>query len=746
MSTSHRCIALSLLCLAFASSARSGGEPSGRRLGFFPASEESREKGERTFLATPTPEQSEKWLRRLTEEPHVAGTANDKALAEMVRDRLKEFGFDAEIVAYPVLLNYPKRVALKMLEPSAQELSLFEEGYPADKDSYSRDAFPAFHGYGAAGTASGQVVYANYGTDEDFKKLEELGVSIKGRIALVRYGKVFRGLKVKEAQTRGAAAVIIYSDPADDGYVKGDIYPDGPMRPPSAIQRGSVQFLSLGPGDPQTPGYASTPSAKRIPREKLDGIPKIPSLPLSYGEAEKILRALAGQNVPDGWQGGLPFAYHVGPGPAKMEMEVEMDYAVRPIWDVIARLQGSVEPDRWVILGNHRDAWTYGAVDPNSGTASFLEAARGLGAAERAGWKPRRTVILASWDGEEYGLLGSTEWGEDLAAELSRKGVAYVNLDSSVTGGDLSVDGIPSLRNVVMEVAGDLPDPIRGKSVGEIWKANRRKEWNRNEPVCLEGPDREFQPALEPLGSGSDYTVFADHLGIASLNFGFSGKYGVYHSTLDDFFWMKRFGDPNFIYHAVAARFYGLLAMRLGGADLVPLRYLPYAGALEDQLDDIRRQAVQERRKAVGAEKPGEKAAQEKEKPPLSPDFQPLLSTLARFRRSAESLDAAMETLASAVAPPAEATARINDAVVGVEREFLSSDGIAGRPWFRHTLYAPGLTTGYASWPFPGLTQAVKDHDASMWEKESKRAAERLEAAAAALDRAAALAAARGGR
>ncbi len=708
-----------------------------RRLGFLPASAESQDRGETAFLATPTPQQAEKWLRELTEEPHVAGTENDHTLAVMVRDRLKDFGFDTEIVTYPVLLNYPKHVALRMVEPSAQELSLFEEGYLRDKDSFSHDAFPAFHGYGASGRASGQVIYANYGTDEDFKALEGMGVQVKGRIVLVRYGGSFRGLKVQEAQARGASAVIIYSDPADDGYMKGDIYPDGPMRPPSSIQRGSVQFLSLGPGDPQTPGYASTPSAKRIPREKLEGIPKIPSLPLSYGEAEKILRALAGQPVPEGWQGGLPFAYHVGPGPAKVEMEVEMDYAVRPIWDVFGRLAGSAEPDRWVILGNHRDAWTYGAVDPNSGTASLLETARGLGAAAKAGWRPRRTLVLASWDAEEYGLLGSTEWGEDRASDLTQKAVAYVNLDSSVTGGDLDVDGVPSLRDLVVEVADEIPDPARGKSVGDLWKAKLRKSWNGQEPICPDGPEKLFEPALGPLGSGSDYTVFTDHLGIASLSFGFSGRYGVYHSTLDDFFWMKHFGDPDFLYHVVAARFYGLLAMRLTGSDVVPMRYLPYASALEKYLDAIRRQAIRERRNAAGAEaEPGRPP----EKPALEPDFKPLLSVLARFRRSAAALDAALDALPTAPAPGALPLSRINDAVVGVEREFLDPSGIPGRPWFRHTVFAPGLTTGYAAWPFPGLTQSVKERDASMWEKESRRLRDRLQAAAAALDRASSIA------
>jgi N-acetylated-alpha-linked acidic dipeptidase len=707
--------------------------PAKRRLGFFPASAQSQDRAEAAFLAVPTPEQAEKWSRQLTEEPHVAGTPNDKALAEMVRDRLKEYGFESSLVSYSVLLNYPKHVSLKLVEPTTQELTLVEPGELRDKDSYSADAFPAFHGYGASGKATGQVVYANYGTAEDFKQLDEMEIAVKGRIVIVRYGHVFRGLKVFEAQKRGAAGVIIYSDPADDGYMKGDIYPDGPMRPPGALQRGSVQFLSHGPGDPQTPGYASTPSAKRIPQGKLEGIPRIPSLPISYGEAEKILRALAGKRVPDAWQGGLPFAYHVGPGAAKLQMEVEMDYAVRPIWNVLGRLNGAAEPDRWVILGNHRDAWTYGAVDPNSGTASFLETARGLAAAVKSGWKPRRTILLASWDAEEYGLVGSTEWGEDLAAELSKKAVTYVNLDSSVTGPDLSVDGVPSLRDVLMEIAEDLQDPVRGKSVSRLWRDKRQEEWAEQEPISLEAPDKVFDPLLGSLGSGSDYTVFLDHLGIASLNFSFEGSYGVYHSTLDNFFWMKHFGDPQFLYHAVAARLFGLLAMRMGSAEVVPMRYVPYATALEHNSDELRRLAVMERRKTASDEKPPEH-------PPLKPDFAPLLSALADFRTSAAKLDRALEAIQTRGDASPEALAQLNDAVVGVERKFLTPDGLFGRPWFKHVLYAPGLTTGYASWPFPGMTQAVKDHDALLWEREQKKVLDCLKAATAAMEAAAKIA------
>jgi N-acetylated-alpha-linked acidic dipeptidase len=709
------------------------------RLGFFPASLPGQERFEEIFLAVPTPERSEQWLRTLTEEPHVAGTPAEKNLAEMVRDRLKEFGLEASMTSYSVLLNHPKSASLKLVEPALQELSLVETGYLRDKDSYSSDVFPAFHGYGASGAATGQVIYANYGREEDFKKLEGMEISVKGRVVLVRYGGIFRGLKVYEAQRRGAAAVIIYSDPMDDGYMKGDIYPDGPMRPPGALQRGSVQFLSHGPGDPQTPGYASTASAKRLPQNKLEGIPKIPSLPISYGEAEKILRALAGERVPDAWQGGLPFAYHIGPGPAKVEMKVEMDYAVRPIWDVFGKIKGSAEPDRWVILGNHRDAWTYGAVDPNSGTTSFLETARGLGAAVKAGWKPRRTIILASWDAEEYGLLGSTEWGEDLADELSKKAVAYINLDSSVTGPDLGAEGMPSLRDLVVEVADGVADPRRGKSIGHFWRTAQREEWNSSEPILLDAPAKKFEPMLGPLGSGSDYTVFSDHLGIASLNFGFSGSYGVYHSALDNFFWMKSFGDPEFLYHAVAARFYGLLAMRLAGAEVVPLRYAPYATALSDRIDDLRRAAILEQRKAT-READAEEEDPAKKKAPLAPDFGPLLRSISRFTAAASEADAALAALGARGTGDAAALARVNDAAVGVERKFLSVDGLTGRPWFKHVLDAPGLTTGYAAWAFPGLTQAVRDRDAALWGKEYSKVLQCLDTASRALDETAALA------
>jgi len=403
-----------------------------------PARSPSQTAPEKVFVDTVTPASARKWLAALTEEPHVAGTPAEKRVADYVLARFKEFGLTAEIVRYDVFLNHPRNVSLKLVSPVEEQLKLVEDSVDADKDSTPTGMFPAFHGYGASGTADAQVVYVNYGSPGDFERLQRMGISVEGKIALVRYGGAFRGLKVKEAQDRGAVGVLIFSDPRDDGYMAGEIYPDGPMRPPSAIQRGSVLFLSHVPGDPSTPGWPSTAGAKRLTRDQMTNVPKIPSLPIAYAEAGKILRHLGGPVVPAEWQGGLPFAYHVGPGAARVAMTVQMDEGLKPIYNVIATITGSVEPEKKVILGNHRDAWTHGAVDPNSGTAAQLEVARGLAAAMKSGWKPRRTIILASWDAEEYGLVGSTEWAEDHAADLQKNAVAYLNGDAVVTGPDRS--------------------------------------------------------------------------------------------------------------------------------------------------------------------------------------------------------------------------------------------------------------------------------------------------------------------
>lgn len=669
---------------------------------------------EQILLDTPSPQRARQWLFSMTEEPHVSGTPAQLKVIEFVRDRFKEFGLDTETVKYDVFINHPVSVSLRITQPKEEKLSLVEDVYARDKDSTPQGEFPAFHGYGASGKAAGQIVYANYGSPADFERLKSLGISVEGRIVLVRYGGAFRGLKVKESQERGAAGVLIFSDPADDGYMRGDIYPDGPWRPPSAIQRGSVQFLSTQPGDPSTPGYPSNAGARRVSRDRMETVPRIPSLPIAYREAEKLLRDLGGPRVPDPWQGGLPFSYHVGPGPVGVEMDVQMDDALRPIYNVIARIPGSVEPDRWVILGNHTDAWTPGAGDPNSGTAVLLETARSLSAALKSGWKPRRTILLCAWDAEEYGLVGSTEWAEDHAAELQAKAVAYINLDVAVGGTEFSSSGVPSLRDLMREVTARVAEPREGGMIGTQWERRLKESWASSAPVALDGAEQTFELQLGRLGSGSDYTAFLDNLGIPSLDFGFGGANGPYHSVYDNFFWMSHFGDPEFIYHQAAARIYGLLAFRLASDKVVPLRFSNYGSALMDDLNAIRTDVIRRARLAVGQA--------------FKPDFTAIVAAIRDFDSAGRDLDRAAGRLASS--DNNAALARFNDGIIQVERAFLNNEGLPNRPWFRHQLIAPGLTTGYAAWPFPGLREAVEKRDSAMFGNESRKIIAALKAGA----------------
>ena len=669
---------------------------------------------EKIFFDTPTAENARRWLFQLTEEPHVAGTPAEKKVADWVAAKFKEFGLETETVKYDVFLNHPKHVSLKMTEPRVEDLALIEDYFAGDKDSTMRGQFPAFHGYGASGKASGQIVYVNYGSPSDHERLKAMGISLEGKIALVRYGGAFRGLKVKEAQDRGAVGVLIFSDPADDGYMRGDIYPEGPMRPPSSLQRGSVQFLSLQPGDPSTPGGPpSTASARRITRDQMQNVPKIPSLPISYREAEKLLRHLGGMRVPSDWQGGLPFSYHIGPGGAFVEMDVQMDEGLKPIYNVFAKIPGT--GDQVVVVGNHRDAWTPGAVDPNSGTAAMLEAARGLSAALKAGWKPKRTILLASWDAEEYGLVGSTEWAEENAAMLQSKAVAYFNMDVAVTGPNFGSGGTPSLREAVREAAAAVPEPRRGGSVGAGWEQRSKSAWANATPVNVDAKDKPFELQLGRLGSGSDYTVFIHHLGIPSTDGGFGGDYGVYHSVYDNFYWMSKFGDPEFIYHQAAARYLGLIAFRAATADVAPLRFSNYAAAMKDDIDEIRVDVMRRARTAPG----------------FDPDFAALVAAVSELDAAGRAADAATDAVIAK--GDAATSARMSDALNQVERAFLNKDGLPGRPWFKHQLIGPGLTTGYAPWPMPALREAVEKKDKAMFDHEAKRIVAALQAGAAKL-------------
>ncbi|MDZ7288974.1 MAG: M28 family metallopeptidase [candidate division KSB1 bacterium] len=660
------------------------------------------------FLELPNPDSCRAYLFHLTEEPHVAGTPQDYETAEYVMKKFKSYGLAVEMPTYDVYLAYPKKSEFKITQPIEFTGPTPEAGYLEDKDSFGPDIIKPFHAYAASGEAEGQVVYVNYGLPEDYEKLETLGISVRDRIVLVRYGRSYRGIKVRVAEEHKARAVLIYSDPADDGYMQGDVYPVGPMRPETAIQRGSVQYFFIYPGDPLTPGWAATSIAQRLAPERAYNLPRIPSLPLSYFDGEKILRNLAGPNVPKGWQGGLPFAYHVGPGPAMVQINVDMDYVVQPIWNVIGTLKGQEEPENIVMFGNHRDAWTYGAVDPNSGTAVLLEMARTLGALVRQGYRPRRTIQLANWDGEEYGMLGSTEWVENYKTLTSRNIVAYINMDAAISGNQFSVGASPTLRTFVQQIAGMVTDPKSGRSVLSRW-------WQQQN----EGRKKKIEPNwaaldtlavnIEDLGSGSDFAAFLHFAGAPCISMSFGGPYGVYHAVYDDFYWMEKFGDPTFVYHATLTKIAGLMAMALADRPLLPVDILTFAKSLRREVRSV------------------QMSLKEFETKPLT-QLGDLARKVSEWVKVAESWRKIAPNAASLQAGDLRL---INSHLMAIDRAFISSDGLRGRTWHKNLYVAPGEYAGYAAQTLPGLRECIDKNDLDRLPIEESRLIKAVETAIA---------------
>jgi N-acetylated-alpha-linked acidic dipeptidase len=556
---------------------------------------------EARFLAVPDPKLAEEHLRTLTKVPHMAGTPEDKATADYVAQKFRDAGLDTEIVEYKVWINYPVEITVDITAPAGVEMHgptrEHVDGDPYDNDP--RVVMP-FNGMSPSGDAEADVVYANYGTPEDFEKLDKLKIDVRGKIVLVRYGQNFRGVKEFIAQERGAAGVIIYSDPFDDGWRRGDKYPDGPWRPDTAVQRGSVGYMFEFPGDPTTPGIASMPSlpeSKRTSPEQSAQMPKIPVTPLSYHDASPILQHLGGPNSPREWQGALPFTYHVGPGPVRVKMHLKQDYQYRTLWDVIGRVRGRELPDEWVVAGNHRDAWVYGAVDPNSGTTAMLETVHGVGELLKSGWRPKRTLIFGSWDGEEEGLIGSTEWAEQHESELS-DAPAYFNMDVAVSGAKFGASAVPSLKQFLRDIAKTVPSP-KGGTVYEAWqKVDQPGVASTQSPTEAIGDTRRMPTAnfkgdapVGDLGSGSDYSAFQQHLGVPSTDISSTGPYGVYHSVFDNFAWFKKFGDPDFVYEQQMARVFGLEALRMADADVLPYDYEEYGKEIAAYLDTAKKRA-----------------------------------------------------------------------------------------------------------------------------------------------------------
>src|ERR1043165_6028854 len=639
---------------------------------------------EEQFSAVPSPPSAREHLRRLTLEPHVAGTKEDYATAVYVRDQLRSYGLNAEIREYQVWMNYPNApTVLELITKGRQRLETREAIVPGDPTSSNPKITPLFNGYSASGDVTARVVYANYGLPNDYEELQKAGVDVKGKIVIVRYGNSFRGVKAKVAQDHGAVGCIIYSDPADDGYMQGDVYPKGPWRPVASGQRGSVQYLFDYPGDPLTPGRPSIEGVPRLKPEEATDLTRIPVQPIAYDVARQIIAPLKGPVRPRGFQGGLPFAYHVGgTDDVKLRLKTDMDYKQRPIWDVITRVDGSEQKDRWVVLGNHRDAWVFGAVDPNSGTAAMLEVGRGLGQLLKSGWRPRRSIVLCSWDAEEYGLIGSTEWAEEFAGELKDKAVAYLNLDAAVSGANFSASSVPSLWKLIRAATRDVKDPKTGKSVYQQWQ-------DRAQEKRAEG-ETPTEARIDALGSGSDYTPFLQHLGVPSTDMGFNGDYGVYHSAYDSFYWMDHFGDPGFVYHVAAAQLWGTLAMRLADADGLSLDYTDYASQVREYFTEAMRLA---RIRNLAS----------------SLDEKAMTAAIDDFAKEAERVEKARQ---DAIRNSDRAKlAKINDALIQAERQFIDERGLRGRAWYKHEIYAPGVYTGYAAQPLTDFRQALDDRN-----------------------------------
>jgi N-acetylated-alpha-linked acidic dipeptidase len=637
---------------------------------------------EQKFKARISAAQARKFHRFLTAEPHPAGSERNNELARYIAETWRQQGLeDVVIRRYDVLNSFPRSTSLEMVSPVTYKAELREAAYPQDPDTRNPHVKSAYLGLSASGEVTAPIVYARSGNPEDYAVLRNNGIDVRGKIVLVRYSNPYsyRGFKALTAEREGAAAMIVYSDPAEDGYKKGKVFPDGPWGPETHFQRGAITYDFIVPGDPLTPGWASVPGAKHIAPEEARSLPKIVALPLSWHDARPLLEHMGGPVAPKEWQGGLPLTYRLG-GEAKVHLKVDMDNRVAPNYVVEARIRGAELPDEWIVLGNHRDAWEFGGVDPSSGTASMLEMTRSLGALLKQGMRPRRTLVICSWDGEEVGLTGSTEWGEQFADELKQKAVAYLNVDSSTSGPDLTGSAVASLAPLLVETTKSLRDPS-GVSLHDAWLRSRRRkqaEEKEKEPVT------DTNLADVRIGSGSDHTVFLNFLGVPVIGLEFDGPYGVYHSMYDDHFWIEHIGDPGFRYHALMSQLWGVLALRLANADALPFDFGAYGGAVRDFVDEL-----QKKNQLAG-----------------HLDTAPLLKGIAGFEQQGEKLNAAVRRQLAGGDLKPEALEKLNRAQMQVEANWLHAEGIPGRPWFKHLLYGARYT--YAHLELPGLTEAVE--------------------------------------
>jgi N-acetylated-alpha-linked acidic dipeptidase len=641
--------------------------------GYSPQSATTERATETDVISRPSPSNASTHSRFLSLQPHMAGTPAQARTRDYVVSQMKSWGLETEVRSYSIWMPHPVSTRVWRMAPDPIELNLQEGPIAEDTTSVAYPQVMPFNGYGAAGDVRGEVVYVNYGLIEDYAQLDSMGVSVKGKIAIARYGRSFRGIKAREAEKHGALGLLIYSDPADDGYVRGDVYPLGPMRPSHGIQRGSVMNPN---GDPSTPGYPSTTNAKRIPLAEMD-VPHIPVLPISYGNAAELLRGITGKSIPQSWQGGLAFRYHVGPGPVQARMAVATDAATNPykeIWDTFGIVRGSTYPDEIVMIGGHRDAWGPGAADNVSGTISVLEAARAIAEQVKAGKRPKRTIVFATWDAEEWGLIGSTEYVEEDSLRLSKGAVAYLNQDDIAQGPNFASGGSPSLRALLRDVAKQVPDPSRQGSVYDVW----RKRAN----VAADS----LEPQMGDPGGGSDFAGFYNHLGIPIVDWGFGGPQGVYHSAYDSYHWMSKFGDPNFEYHATAARIGAATLLRIANADILPYDYVEFARTMRRFGTQVE-QAIADKKWKVSSDG--------------------LSAAIGRMEDAAVTFSAARDRALTAQLRPGTAT-QVNAKLLEVERQLTRPQGLLTRPWFRNLIYASDENNGYSTMVLPSVNEAIR--------------------------------------
>jgi N-acetylated-alpha-linked acidic dipeptidase len=662
--------------------------------GYSPQSATAERAAEADVITRPSPTIASAHSKFLSLQPHMAGTPAQARTRDYVVSQMKSWGLETEVRSYRIWMPHPLSTRVWRISPNPTELNLQEGPIPEDTTSVSFPQITPFNGYGAAGDVRGEVVYVNYGLIEDYAQLDSMGVSVKGKIAIARYGRSFRGIKAREAEKHGAVGLMIYSDPADDGYARGDVYPVGPMRPSQGIQRGSVMNPN---GDPSTPGYPSTANAKRIPVSQME-VPHIPVLPISYGNATELLRGLTGKAIPQPWQGGLPFRYHVGPGPVQARIAVTTDALTNPykeIWDTFGIVRGSEFPDEIVMIGGHRDAWGPGAADNVSGTVSVLEAARAISEQVKAGKRPRRTIVFATWDAEEWGLIGSTEYVEEDSLRLSRSAVAYLNQDDVAQGLNFSAGGSPSLRGLLRDVAKEVPDPSHQGSVYDVW----RKRAN----LAADS----LEPQMGDPGGGSDFAGFYNHLGIPIVDWGFGGPQGVYHSAYDSYHWMSKFGDPTFDVHATVARIGAAMLLRIANAEILPYDYVEFARTMRrfgSQVD----QAIADKRWNVSTAG--------------------LSAAITRMENAAVAFNTARDRALTAQLAPATAK-QVNASLLETERQLTRSKGLVTRPWFRNLIYASDENNGYATMVLPSVNEAIRAGDQPVVGQELTDLAQRFDAA-----------------